>query len=45
MREEGEGELEVEVRVWDLPVRIFHWALALLLVFQLVSGKLGGASN
>lgn len=43
MREEGGGELEVEVRVWDLPVRLFHWALALLLVFQLVSGKLGGA--
>ena len=30
------------VKVWDLPMRIFHWALLALLVFQVVSGKLGG---
>jgi cytochrome b len=30
------------VRVWDLPTRLFHWILVLLLVFQVVSGKIGG---
>jgi len=32
----------VAVKVWDLPVRLFHWILVLLLVFQFVSGKIGG---
>lgn len=36
------GEKHVELRVWDLPVRLFHWALAVLFVFQLVTGKIGG---
>jgi cytochrome b len=36
-------ETEVEIKVWDMPVRIFHWALAVLLVFQVVSGKIGGS--
>jgi cytochrome b len=35
-------ETHVAIKVWDLPVRLFHWALVLLLVFQLVSGKIGG---
>jgi cytochrome b len=35
-------ETDVPVKVWDFPVRLFHWALVLLLVFQLVSGKVGG---
>ncbi|MDQ2779862.1 MAG: cytochrome b/b6 domain-containing protein, partial [Pseudomonadota bacterium] len=30
------------VRVWDLPTRLFHWALALLVTGSLVSGKIGG---
>lgn len=30
------------VRVWDLPVRVFHWALVILVVFSYVSGMLGG---
>jgi len=30
------------VRVWDLPVRIFHWALVLLFCFSWWSGKEGG---
>ena len=38
-----QDETHVEVRVWDLPTRIFHWAIVLLLVFQFVSGKIGGA--
>jgi len=28
--------------VWDLPVRIFHWALVLLVISQLVTASLGG---
>lgn len=28
--------------VWDLPVRIFHWALVGLLVTAAISGKIGG---
>lgn len=35
-------EAPVEIKVWDLPVRIFHWALLVLFVFQVVSGKIGG---
>lgn len=30
------------VRVWDLPTRIFHWALAVLVVFSFTTGKVGG---
>lgn len=29
-------------RVWDLPVRLFHWSLTLLVAFQLYSGNVGG---
>ena len=31
------------IRVWDLPTRIFHWALAALVVFSFTTGKIGGA--
>jgi Cytochrome b len=31
------------VLVWDLPVRLFHWALVLLVVFSYATGKVGGA--
>ena len=30
------------VQVWDLPVRLFHWSLALLIAFSVTTGKLGG---
>lgn len=30
------------VRVWDAPTRLFHWALVVLAVFNVVSGKVGG---
>ncbi|MCY7314410.1 MAG: cytochrome b/b6 domain-containing protein [Rubrivivax sp.] len=30
------------VRVWDLPTRLFHWALALTLAGSVVSAKIGG---
>ena len=29
-------------RVWDLPTRLFHWALVLCFLGSFVSGKLGG---
>jgi cytochrome b len=31
-----------ETRVWDLPTRLFHWTLAVLVAFSVVSVKLGG---
>jgi cytochrome b len=30
------------VRVWDLPTRLFHWTLAALVTFSVVSAKVGG---
>jgi cytochrome b len=30
------------IRLWDLPTRICHWSLAVLVVAALVSGKIGG---
>lgn len=30
-------------RVWDLPIRAFHWALAVLVAFSFVSARIGGA--
>ena len=30
------------VRVWDLPTRLFHWALALLVLGSIVSAHVGG---
>ena len=31
-----------DVRVWDLPTRLFHWALAALVVFSVVTANVGG---
>jgi cytochrome b len=31
------------VRVWDLGVRVFHWATALLVVVSVVTAKVGGS--
>jgi cytochrome b len=30
------------LRVWDLPTRLFHWALVTLVIVSFVSGKVGG---
>jgi len=30
------------VRVWDLPTRLFHWSLALAVVGSLITGQVGG---
>jgi len=32
----------MKVRVWDLPTRVFHWALALCVIAQAVTGSVGG---
>jgi len=33
----------VAVKVWDLPVRLFHWIVVVLLVLQVVTGRIGGS--
>lgn len=33
-----------QVRVWDLPTRLFHWALVILVASLAVSGTIGGAA-
>jgi len=35
-------EGQANVRVWDLPTRVFHWVLALCIVGSLISGTIGG---
>jgi len=30
------------VQVWDVPVRLFHWVLVVLVVFSYTTGQLGG---
>lgn len=32
-----------KIRVWDLPTRLFHWVLVLLLVVAVITAHLGGA--
>ena len=32
----------VKVAVWDLPTRLFHWTLVLLIVFSVTTVKVGG---
>ena len=32
------------VRVWDLPTRMFHWALAACIVLAIVSARIGGSA-
>jgi cytochrome b len=31
------------IRVWDLPTRLFHWTLVVLVVFSFTTGKIGGS--
>jgi len=35
-------ENHVAIKVWDLPVRLFHWVVTALLILQWVTGKIGG---
>ena len=32
----------VQVLVWDLPIRLFHWLLVVCVILTLVSGNIGG---
>lgn len=32
------------IRIWDLPTRLFHWALALTMVGSFITGQVGGAA-
>ncbi|MDI9234498.1 cytochrome b/b6 domain-containing protein [Limnohabitans lacus] len=32
----------VTVRIWDLPTRVFHWALAICVFLLLITGTMGG---
>ncbi len=34
----------VKVRIWDLPTRLFHWALVLCVCSLLITGQMGGAA-
>lgn len=34
--------VQVRVRVWDLPTRLFHWALVLCVLGSVLSAKIGG---
>jgi cytochrome b len=36
------GDSLQTIRIWDLPTRLFHWALALCVVGLLITGKIGG---
>jgi cytochrome b len=38
------GDSLKTIRVWDLPTRIFHWALALAVLAAFVTGTVGGAA-
>lgn len=38
----NKSESAARVRVWDLPVRLFHWSIVMLLIGLVVTGKLGG---
>ena len=35
-------EARVAVRIWDLPTRLFHWALVVLVVASFVTGEFNG---
>lgn len=34
--------MSVTIQVWDLPLRIFHWLLALCVLAAIVTGEIGG---
>lgn len=38
-----DGDLPVTVRVWDFPVRLFHWTLLVLVVFSVTTAYAGGS--
>jgi cytochrome b len=42
MSEEMANENNSRIRVWDLPVRLFHWTLVILIATSYFSGRAGG---
>jgi cytochrome b len=38
----SDSQAKESIRVWDLPIRLFHWLLVLSVVGLFVTGKLGG---
>ena len=38
----SDTQFKTRIRVWDLPIRLFHWLLVLLVIALFVTGKLGG---
>ncbi len=42
MKHDRKEDRGTEIEVWDLPVRLFHWALVLLLASQIVTATIGG---
>ena len=38
----NDSQSKLLIHVWDVPVRLFHWLLVLLVVALFVTGKLGG---
>jgi cytochrome b len=36
------GKSQEKIRVWDLPVRLFHWTLVVLMVVSYFTGRWGG---
>ncbi|MGB5987686.1 MAG: cytochrome b/b6 domain-containing protein [Desulfobacterales bacterium] len=44
MKPGKKGPPAYRVKVWDLPTRLFHWALVALVILSFVTGKLGGTA-
>lgn len=42
MRENSTTPQPNGVRVWDLPTRLFHWTLVVLVVFSFITAEIGG---
>jgi cytochrome b len=42
MADESKADESKKVRVWDAPVRVFHWTLVVLLVVSYFSGRAAG---
>lgn len=36
-----EGPISFRIKVWDLPIRCFHWSLVVLVIISFTTGKIG----
>ncbi|MFM2029186.1 MAG: hypothetical protein RL517_377, partial [Pseudomonadota bacterium] len=34
--------MKIKIRVWDLPIRLFHWLLVACIIASFITVKLGG---